>query len=106
MVERVSITDAHMKGFPEGRPEANDAHEKQVDGAGDTGHTTDIRPGIFHFPAPVDVIKDINAILTGALHAGVEILHGGGIPVITIEKDQIGGHHVERLREGLVEISA
>ena len=106
MADRMSITDAHVKRFPEIRPEADDPDKEQIDRAGHSGCMTDIRPGCFHLPTPVDIVEYEDRLLPCSLPALVEVAHRRLVSVITVEKDQVGGHAVQRLREGLVEISA
>jgi hypothetical protein len=95
-----------VEGFPKVGSEANNAHKEQIDGAGNARRPADFRPGIFHFAAPMDVIKYEDGILSRTFFAGMEVSYGRFVAVIAVKKYQIRRHHIQRQRECLVEISA
>ena len=58
-----------MLPLPETLSEKYDADKEQVDAAGDPWRKDDLRPGIFHLSAPMNVVEYEDGILAGMLHA-------------------------------------
>ena len=69
--------------------EKDQSDKKQIDGKRYCRIFLYLFPGLFHFGAPVNVVKDHQAGIVQTGQQLVEIPHSGLVPVIAIDKCQI-----------------
>ena len=78
-----------MLFFPEFLPKKNDPDKEKVDTATDSRMFLNGFPGLFHFPAPVDVIKDKDRIVIYFWQQLLKIVFSGLSSVVTINKNKV-----------------
>ena len=78
-----------MLFFPEFLPEKNDPGKEKVDAAADQWMFFYGFPGLFHFPAPMDIVKDKDRIVIYFWQQLLEIVFSGLSSVVTINKNKV-----------------
>ena len=70
-------------------PEKNQSHKKKVDRNGNGGMLPDLLPGFFHIGAPVDVVKNKNAVFCFIGQQLIKIRNGGCIAVVAVNVGKV-----------------
>ena len=78
-----------MLFFPEIRPEKNNSDKEKVNAASDQWMSFYSFPGLLHFPAPVDIIKNKDRIIIGFGQQLPKVIFGGFPAVISINKSEV-----------------
>ena len=95
-----------MLFFPEFLPEKNDPDKKKINGAANRRMLFNCLPCLFHFPAPVYIIKNKNRIIGSLLQQLVEITQRGLQPVIAINEGEVHGRQfTNNSRKCIIEVS-
>jgi hypothetical protein len=75
-----------MLRFFEFLPEKNDPYEKKVDRTANSRVHFYLLPGLLHFKAPVNIVKDKNGMVIHFWQQTIKIIQSWFTAVVTIDK--------------------
>src|SRR5262249_21295390 len=88
---RPSKPDSEVLFLQDLPSEDQDTDEEQVDTKGNGRMALTIFPGLFHFPAPMDIIEYYEGKIIRFIYDRVEVLDRWLQPVIAIDEGEIDG---------------
>src|SRR5690242_7175798 len=87
-------------------PEKNEPDEKEIDRKGNRRMPADLPPGFLHFRGPVNIVKYEHRVVMDFGEALTEIMQGGFLTMITIQKGKVkAGKRFQYRRQRFLEVA-